>query len=201
MKNNKRIYVVISILIMAFIFIQSSLPADLSDAESNWLIRMIPGISENTALELTFIVRKSAHFLEYTLLGLSLYLTFGNDRLTDRRWENRKRENRKWDNRKWKKTTGIFHEKYLPWLAGTLYAVTDELHQHFVPGRSCELRDVCIDSAGVLCGILCMVIYWRIRRHLMENDHGKPQAGDSKDTLEGPKFEEDDDKGIAEMQK
>jgi len=163
MKNKKRIYLIISILIMAFIFIQSSLPAALSDAESNWLIRLIPGISENTALKLTFIVRKSAHFLEYTLLGLSLYLTFGNNRLTDRRW----------DNRKWKKTTGIFHEKYLPWLAGTLYAVTDELHQHFVPGRSCELRDVCIDSAGVLCGILCMVIYGRIRRHLMENVHGK----------------------------
>ncbi len=32
------------------------------------------------------------------------------------------------------------------------YAVTDELHQYFVPGRSCELRDVCIDTAGAFFG-------------------------------------------------
>lgn len=32
------------------------------------------------------------------------------------------------------------------------YAVTDELHQYFVPGRSCELRDVCIDTLGAFFG-------------------------------------------------
>ena len=49
--------------------------------------------------------------------------------------------------------------KYLPWLTGTLYAVTDEIHQYFVPGRSCEFRDICIDSAGVLCGIFCLCLF------------------------------------------
>lgn len=33
-----------------------------------------------------------------------------------------------------------------------LYALSDELHQYFVPGRSCEFRDVLIDFCGALTG-------------------------------------------------
>jgi len=42
-------------------------------------------------------------------------------------------------------------------LAGALslaYAVTDELHQHFVPGRSCRFEDVLIDAAGICLGLV-----------------------------------------------
>lgn len=35
-----------------------------------------------------------------------------------------------------------------------LYAATDEFHQLFVPGRSGQLKDVCIDGAGALLGVL-----------------------------------------------
>jgi VanZ family protein len=38
--------------------------------------------------------------------------------------------------------------------AGVAYAATDELHQHFVHGRHAAFRDVAIDSAGVLAGLL-----------------------------------------------
>jgi VanZ family protein len=38
--------------------------------------------------------------------------------------------------------------------AGIAYAGTDELHQHFVGGRHAAFRDVAIDSAGVLAGLL-----------------------------------------------
>jgi VanZ family protein len=38
--------------------------------------------------------------------------------------------------------------------AGVAYAATDELHQHFVRGRHAAFRDVAIDSAGVLAGLL-----------------------------------------------
>jgi len=38
--------------------------------------------------------------------------------------------------------------------AGALYAASDELHQHFVPGRHAAVRDVAIDTAGVLAGLL-----------------------------------------------
>ena len=40
------------------------------------------------------------------------------------------------------------------WVVGTLYAASDEIHQLFVPGRSGQLRDVLLDSAGVAAGIL-----------------------------------------------
>jgi VanZ family protein len=39
-------------------------------------------------------------------------------------------------------------------LAGVAYAVTDELHQHFVSGRHASPVDVAIDSVGVLLGVL-----------------------------------------------
>jgi VanZ family protein len=40
---------------------------------------------------------------------------------------------------------------------GAAYAVTDEIHQHFVPGRVGAWYDVAIDSVGVALGILA----WR----------------------------------------
>jgi VanZ family protein len=44
---------------------------------------------------------------------------------------------------------------------GVAYAVTDEIHQHFVAGRTGAPLDVAIDAAGVLIGI---VAYGRWRR-------------------------------------
>jgi hypothetical protein len=43
------------------------------------------------------------------------------------------------------------------WLAvaaGVLYAVSDEVHQAFVPGRHGSPVDVAIDAVGVACGVL-----------------------------------------------
>lgn len=43
------------------------------------------------------------------------------------------------------------------WLAvllGCAYGVSDEIHQHFVPGRSCDWRDGIADGLGVLAGAL-----------------------------------------------
>ena len=44
---------------------------------------------------------------------------------------------------------------------GTLYAVTDELHQGFVGGRHPAVLDVCIDSSGVIAGVLVMFLILR----------------------------------------
>ena len=38
--------------------------------------------------------------------------------------------------------------------AGIAYAVSDEVHQHFVPGRVGSPLDVLIDSVGVAVGVL-----------------------------------------------
>jgi VanZ family protein len=37
---------------------------------------------------------------------------------------------------------------------GVAYAITDEVHQHFVSGRHSSPLDVAIDSAGILIGVL-----------------------------------------------
>ena len=42
-------------------------------------------------------------------------------------------------------------------LLGVGYAITDELHQHFVTGRHASPIDVAIDSTGVLIGVLVFV--------------------------------------------
>ena len=72
-------------------------------------------------------VRKIAHFTEYAILGGLLVLLFRIRRV---------------------------RLIWLPWLIGTLYAVTDEWHQSFSPGRSCDPKDVLIDACGVLIGVL-----------------------------------------------
>ena len=41
------------------------------------------------------------------------------------------------------------------WL-GVGYAVSDEIHQAFVPGREAAILDVAIDAAGVLAGVLAL---------------------------------------------
>lgn len=42
-------------------------------------------------------------------------------------------------------------------------AALDEIHQYFVPGRSCQLRDVVIDLLG---GLVCLAGYALLRRVL-----------------------------------
>ena len=76
-----------------------------------------------------FSVRKAAHFSIYTLLGISLSFSL---MLTLKK----------------RKLLWLFTQ-----LSCMLYAVSDEFHQLFVPGRSCELRDVIIDSLGTALGI------------------------------------------------
>ncbi len=46
----------------------------------------------------------------------------------------------------------------ISWFIGTAYAVLDEVHQLFVFGRSGEFRDVCIDSLGVMTGIMILLL-------------------------------------------
>lgn len=41
------------------------------------------------------------------------------------------------------------------------YAISDELHQHFVPSRQASVVDVCIDSFGAFAGL---ALIWAIHR-------------------------------------
>ena len=74
---------------------------------------------------LSIIIRKLAHYTEYLILGI-LVINLNNN-----------------------KNKGL----YLSMIVCLLYAISDELHQYFVPGRSCQLVDVTIDFIGALTGI------------------------------------------------
>src|SRR5699024_9669514 len=86
---------------------------------------MLPLMSVDEELFHHFI-RKSAHFTAYLLLGM---LVLHALRKPSR-----------------KGCTVAF-------LISLLYAISDEFHQLFVPGRSGEIRDVVIDSMGAATGI------------------------------------------------
>ena len=45
------------------------------------------------------------------------------------------------------------------------YAVTDEIHQIFVPERACQLSDLAVDSAGIILGtFIFSIIYLIIKK-------------------------------------
>lgn len=61
-----------------------------------------------------------------------------------------------------------YKEKLIPLIACALsffYAITDEIHQIFVPGRACQFLDMMVDLAGILSGfIVYAVIYILVRK-------------------------------------
>lgn len=134
-----RIHFLTTILIMAFIFFQSALSGDVSGAESGFIVDLITRILDTDPETASFVVRKLAHFTEYMILGIFLALD-AVDIAGRREAEN-----------------STFLLWLIPFIIGTLYAVTDELHQSFVPGRSCEVRDMMIDAAGVAVGALITI--------------------------------------------
>ena len=151
-------FTICALLIMIFIFLQSALPADLSSTESGvivgWIMEHFGAalyLSEGTVI---FAVRKSAHLMEYMVLGSCLLPAV----------------------REWRPEgtghidmTSLLGEGLLSWGIAAAYAVLDEVHQIFVPGRSCELRDVVIDSCGALLGIVLTALAIRFRA----NDEAK----------------------------
>lgn len=94
----------------------------------------IESLSESVKNEILsdcqFIVRKAAHFSVYAMLGVLSLIACRNSKF---------------------KLYGLVCA-----VICLLYAVSDEIHQYFVEGRSCELRDVLIDFSGSLVGILAI---------------------------------------------
>jgi len=65
------------------------------------------------------------------------------------------------------KTEANGYRQFQPWLAVivvTVYGVLDEVHQHFVPGRSPDIYDVMADAAGAMLGV--WLLYSFITRRL-----------------------------------
>jgi len=139
-KNKKRliIYFMFMIATMIFIFYCSSKEATESQAASDATLEIIINtvgrtLSDSMKLLLEEYIRKIAHFTIYLILGIFSHLTI----------------------REWKQSE---YSKRLiaefAFIFSMVYAITDEFHQKFVAGRSCEWNDVGIDSLGALCGII-----------------------------------------------
>jgi VanZ family protein len=81
---------------------------------------LIPGITPASVDVCHMLVRKAAHFTEYGILF-------------------------------WLLVRGPMKERpYLALMLCVVYALTDEGHQVFVPGRTASLYDVALDSTGAL---------------------------------------------------
>lgn len=137
-KNRKKRlgYGLLWLFVMGFIFFMSSCDGDESSELSNGLMQllfgwMIPLFGERVA---EFFIRKAAHMFEFFCLALAS-LRFFAELLAAR-------------NRRLR----LAFPAALGW--SFLYACSDEWHQRFVPGRACQFRDVLIDSAGALLGLL-----------------------------------------------
>jgi hypothetical protein len=91
------------------------------------------------------IVRKNAHYFLYMVGGIILSVFF----CAIERKKSGKNE------KSIAKRSMITHKKemFFAIVTGILYAFLDEFHQKFVPGRTSSLKDVFIDSIGVITGV------------------------------------------------
>ncbi len=91
-------------------------------------------------------IRKLAHFSIYTVLGITTMCHMS--------------------------TYSIVRYKRIgcSLIIGMLYAISDEIHQLFVPGRSGQMTDVLIDTIGVLFGICIVLLGQNIIRKNRKNN-------------------------------
>lgn len=105
---------------------------------------LFPEVSEPVVGAVVFYVRKGAHVAEYAVLALLLWRAIHKPV-----W----RHPRPWSNP---------HAAFVIGLC-FLYAVSDELHQHFVPNRQGNPYDVLIDTAGAALAVFAVWLLgnWR----------------------------------------
>jgi len=95
---------------------------------------LVPDISDEAVRTTVLLVRKTAHLVEYAVLAMLL--------------------SRGLRHTVWKEANGWSRPVVLgAWLGATLYAVSDEIHQSYVPGRQGSAWDVLIDSIGAAGGL------------------------------------------------
>ena len=134
---------------MIFIFSNSAQNAAASSSTSQGVTEMVaPVVVPNykdmdeetrreTVSSLEVILREAAHLLQFTPMGFALYLLLATFALPEK-----------------------IRRLRIPLTLGfgLIYALSDELHQLFVPGRSFQLFDILMDVCGVAVGCLGGVI-------------------------------------------
>ena len=121
------IYYLLWLLMISFIFYQSLQIASVSDEKSLFFVYLLQNnlnISIDTDL-LNHIIRKCAHFSEYTLLGILAIQAHKKYPIN----------------------------RYYP-LFNYLIPIIDECIQYFVPLRSCQISDMLLYSLGISFGFI-----------------------------------------------
>ncbi len=61
---------------------------------------------------------------------------------------------------------------FLDWkkcaFTGIIYALSDEIHQYFVPGRSCDAIDFLVDSLAIMVSLLT-ILRWKFLYEFLSN--------------------------------
>lgn len=155
LKYKDKVLIILAIIWMGVIFMFSAQVSDESKSSSNKVTSAVvntvisikkENISEEKRQKIiedkTFIVRKSAHFTEYFILGLILILYL--------------------------QTKEKLATKYviLAIIFCVLYATSDEIHQLFVDGRSCKIMDILIDTCGSSLAILGFTSIYKLTTNL-----------------------------------
>lgn len=141
--NARAITVRVALLVvwMAAIFAFSAQPGQGSSALSDALAAILQRLGLGIPTELlTFLLRKAAHAFAYFVLGVLIFRLLQLSTLS-------------------RLSAALGSLAFV-----LVYAISDELHQVFVPGRSGEVRDVLIDVTAGAVGILLMALMHRFAR-------------------------------------
>lgn len=155
-KINKKIIItriILIVLILIWVFLVYSL-SNQSGTESSGISRKVAELLFNTEemiIKAEPIIRKIAHFSEYSVGGVLFYSLFST-----------------YDFSKKKRTL-------ISLGLGIWYAALDEVHQLFIPGRSGCITDVCIDSLGILFGIIFIRVIFKILE-IIKNKFNRKKA-------------------------
>lgn len=133
-KTKPRLWICVFLLIVCLgvIWGNSMTPGQLSGQLSGWASALLGKLFPFLAPDSEYghlLVRKLAHFSEFTILGILLRWLFAM--LIGRK----------------------LPRFLLPLGCGMVCAVIDECIQIFSPGRVCSFFDMCIDWGGVLTGV------------------------------------------------
>lgn len=141
-----RICILLLILNLCFIWGNSMLPAEESQAISDWVEEILPDLTQvaDAEEEGFSLYRKIAHLTEFTVLGALLsWLAM----LLQKK-----------------------HKWMLVW--GMLTACMDETIQMFVPDRGPSILDVGIDVCGVLLGMVLLQLGYDVVRKICNAHFG-----------------------------
>ncbi|WML58895.1 VanZ family protein [Neobacillus sp. PS2-9] len=139
--GKRKWWFIAAIIWMTGIFCATQLPYFTGENTSKTIEKVVdtehksidtPSADHGVIEVLNFLIRKATHLTAFGILALLLFKSLETTRFP----------------------------YILAWILTTLYAMSDEYHQSFMPGRTAAFKDVLIDSFGALV-VLSLVNYFK----------------------------------------